>query len=291
MKKFYLVFFIAAVSINISASDNNSFREKQFMFIKELYQSGRYFDSISESEKLQFTENKPELEYFIYLNYFSAGQYNTVINSYSPDFSTDEMQFTALLLLSQSFFKKDMFMESYKVLENFEYDRVPDKYKFTMFLRRVEPLILSGETEIIDEEISRSEIFLNDTYNFTELREELQLYRKEGLTSPEYAALMSAVVPGLGQCYAGYPAEGLISILSVAATAAGGVYMKNRDRKGFSYTMFFFSGVFYTGNIYGGYNSARARNNEFMRSRHNSVVSKYGFYNPAEYIDLERVLR
>lgn len=291
MKKFCMVFLLAAVSINISASGNDNFREKQARFIKELYQGGRYFDSITETEKLQFTESKPEFEYFIYLNYFSAGQYSTVINNYIPDFSTDEMQFTSLLLLSQSFFRKDMYMESYKVLTNFPYDRVPDKYKFTMFLRRVEPLILSGETEIIDEEIFRSEIFLKDTYNFAELREELQQYKKENLKSPGYAALMSAVIPGLGQCYTGNPGEGLISILSVSATAAGGVYMKSRDRKGFSYTMFFFSGVFYTGNVYGAYNSAEARNDELLQSRHSSVVSKYGSYNPAEYIDLESVLR
>jgi len=100
---------------------------------------------------------------------------------------------------------------------------------------------------------------------------------------------MSAFAPGLGQCYSGYPGEGLISILSVAAAAAGGVYMKNRDRKGFSYTMFFFSGVFYTGNIYGAYNSAEKYNNDQLRSRHENVMSKYGSYNPADYIDIESV--
>jgi TM2 domain-containing membrane protein YozV len=291
MKKISITFLVISVSISISASDKNLFREKQVRFIKELYQSGRYFDSIAETGKLQFTEKKPELEYFIYLNYFSAGQYNTVIYNYTPDFSSDELQFRSLLLLSQSFFKNGMYMESYEILKNFEYGKLTGRDIFPMFLRRVEPLILSGETVIIDKEISKSEIFLGDDYNFTQLRAELQQYNKEGLKSPGYAAFMSAIVPGLGQCYAGYPGEGFISLLSVAASAAGGIYMKDRGRRGISYTMFFFSGLFYGGNIYSAHNAAEFRNSELLRTRHSSVVSKYGSYNSGDYIDLESVFR
>jgi TM2 domain-containing membrane protein YozV len=100
---------------------------------------------------------------------------------------------------------------------------------------------------------------------------------------------MSAVIPGLGQCYSGYPVEGLISLLSVAATAAGGVYMKEKGNKSASYTLFFFSGLFYAGNIYGAYNSAESANSEVLRSRHRSIVAQHGSYNPADYIDFERV--
>lgn len=288
MKKILFLLLIIQ-SVNIPASDNKSLRENQVRFIKELYHAGRYFDSIAETERLQYTENRPELEYFIFLNYFLANQYNTVIFNYSPDFSNDELQFTSLLLLSQSFFKEGMYMESYEILKNSEYNRIPEKYIFSMFLRRVEPLILAGENEIIDQEILKTEILLKDTYNFTQLRDELQQYKKVNLKSPGYAALMSALVPGLGQCYSGYPGEGLISILSVAASAAGGIYMKGKERKGFSYTLFFFSGIFYTGNIYGAYNSAESSNNETLRRRHESVVSKYGSYNPTDYIDIESV--
>ncbi len=291
MKKISISLLLILFSINISASDKNVFREKQIKFIKELYQNGRYFDSIAETGKLQVTEKTPVLEYFIYSNYFSAGQYDTVIYNYTPDFSSDELQFTSLLLLSQSFIKKGLYMESYEILKNSEYSSLPEKYIFTMFLRRVEPLILSGETSLIDEEILKSKIFLEDSYNFTQLREELEQYKKEGLKSPGYAGFLSAVVPGLGQCYAGYPGEGIISLLTVAATAAGGVYMKDKGRRGTSYTMFFFSGLFYGGNIYSAYNAAEFRNSELLRSRHNSVVSEYGSYNSGDYIDLESVFR
>ena len=65
--------------------------------------------------------------------------------------------------------------------------------------------------------------------------------------------------------------------------------MKENGKKSISYTMFFFSGLFYAGNIYGAYNSAEAGNNEVLRSRQMSIESQYGRYNPGDYIDIERV--
>lgn len=289
MKKIVFILALFFITVNSSAGDNDAFRKKEIEFIRGLYEGGRYFDCIAETEKLQLYGKTPAKEYFIYANYFLAGQYETVINNYAVDLSSDEMQFHSLLLLSGSFMKRGMYHESYKILKEQEYSSLSDKYLFTMFLRRVEPLILSGEMDLIDSEIFDSQIFLEDTYNFTKLRDELQLYSKEGLKSPTYAALMSAVIPGLGQCYAGYPVEGLISLLSVAAAAAGGVYMKEQEKKSISYTLFFFSGLFYAGNIYGAYNSAETANSEVLRGRYNSIVSQYGPYNPDDYIDIERV--
>lgn len=289
MKKIVFILSLFFITVNSSAEDNDAFRKKEIEFIRALYEGGRYFDCIAETEKFQLYGKTPAKEYFIYANYFLAGQYETVINNYAVDLSSDEMQFNSLLLLSGSFMKRGMYHESYKILKEHEYSPLPEKYLFTMFLRRVEPLILSGEMDLIDSEISGSQIFLEDTYNFTKLRDELQLYSKDGLKSPTYAALMSAVIPGLGQCYAGYPVEGLISLLSVAAAAAGGVYMKEQEKKSISYTLFFFSGLFYAGNIYGAYNSAETANSEVLRGRYNSIVSQYGQYNPDDYIDIERV--
>jgi TM2 domain-containing membrane protein YozV len=289
MKKIFFILTLFCITVNSPAEDNDTFRAKEIQFIRGLYEEGRYFDCIAETEKLQLYGKTPAKEYFIYTNYFLAGQYETLLSNYSVDYSSDELKFSSLLLLSGSYFKKGMYFESYEMLRNFEYSELPDKYIFTMFLRRVEPLILSGEMEKIDKEIGEAGILLEDEYNFTKLRDELQLYSKDGLKSPTYAALMSAVIPGLGQCYSGYPAEGLISLLSVAAAAAGGVYMKEQDKKGISYTLFFFSGLFYAGNIYGAYNSAETANSGVLRSRYNSIVSQYGPYNPDDYIDIERV--
>jgi len=287
MKKFCFIFAVLAAAVNLSADDNAGFREKQVKFIKELYRGGRYFDCIGEMEKLTPGKKKPAVEYFIYSNYYLAGQYATVINSYTPVLLSDELQFPSLLLLSGSCLKKGMYGKSYQTLKSLDYGKLNDKYIFTMFLRRIEPLILSGEMEKIDDEIGQSGIYLKDSYNFIKLREELQSYKKEGLKSSSYAAAMSAVIPGLGQCYTGYPVEGIISFLAVAATAAGGFYMKEEGRKGLSYTLFCFTGLFYGGNIYGAYNSVSAANNRMLQNRRASITAHFGNYNPADYIKLE----
>ena len=291
MKKVFFVLFLISFAVDLSANNAENFRKKEINFIKELYKGGRYFDCIAETEKIQISGKNPEIEYFIFTNYYLAGQYLTVINNYAADFSSDEMKCTSLFLLSGSYFKKEMYTESYEILRNLTYAELPEKYIFTMFLRRIEPLIFTDESGKIDEEIKASGIFLKDNYNFQKLSEELQLYRKDNSKSSACAAVMSAIVPGLGQLYSGYPAEGIISLLSVAATAAGGFYMKDTGRKGFSYTMFFFSGLFYSGNIYGAYNSAESVNAEIRTSRHRSITSQYGSYNPDDYVDIERVFK
>jgi len=291
MKKFCIISVILFYTLCLSARDAGSINKKEIKFIRELYESGRYFDCIAEAERIQIREKRSSIEYFIYANYYLAGQYSTILNNYNADLSSPEMQFHSLLLLSNSFLKKEMYFESYETLKNYDYKDLPEKYMFAMFLRRVEPLILSGEDNKIDREIAGSGIFLEDSYNYVKLREELQMYKADGLKSSTYAALMSSVVPGLGQCYAGYPGEGLISLLSIAATAAGGLYMRDAGKKSFSYTLFFFSGLFYGGNIYGAYNSAVAANDEVIEKRHQSIVSRYGTYNPGEYMDIESVFK
>jgi TM2 domain-containing membrane protein YozV len=158
-----------------------------------------------------------------------------------------------------------------------------------MFLRRVEPLTLLGDAANIKNEIYKSELLIRDDLNFIKLREELELYNKGGLRSSTCSALMSAIMPGSGQIYSGYYIDGIISFLSVAASAAGGWYMYDKGHKGISYSLFFFSGLFYGGNIFSAYNASEKRNNKILQDRYGSISSQYVQYNPRDYIDIERV--
>ncbi len=291
MKRFRITAALLFLSISLTAGEDTAFREKEIGFIKELYRNGRYFDCIGETEKLVLTGKTPAVDYFIYTNYFLAGQYATVIGNYIPVNTPDEAGSRSLMLLSGAYLKKGMYEKSYQTLKGVEYGKPGEKNNFTIFLRRIEPLVLSAETELIDYEIRRSEIVLKDSYDFIRLREELVSYSREGIKSRVWAPVMSAVVPGLGQCYSGYPMEGLISLLSVAATAAGGYYMKDTGRKGFSVTLFCFSGLFYAGNIYGAYNSASSANREAAQNRYRSITNQFGVYNPADYIRFEDLFR
>jgi hypothetical protein len=277
------------ISINLFADKNDNFNKNEIRFIKELYLRDRFFDCIAEIGKIQFSEKNPKFEYFKYINYYLAEQYSTVIFNYSVDRSSDELRYNSLFLLSSSYFKKGMYNESYELLKDIEYNELPIRLVFPMFLRRVESLTLAGDIPNIKNEIHKSEQLLSDDLNFTKLREELELYNKSGLKSSTCSGLMSAIIPGSGQIYSGYYLNGIISFLSVAVSAAGGLYMYDKGHKGISYTLFFFSGLFYGGNIFSAYNSAERRNYKTLQDGYNSISSQYVQYNPREYIDIERV--
>ena len=291
MIKSVIFFLFLFISISLSANKNDDFNKKEINFIKELYHNERYFDCIAEIGKLQFYEKNPKLEYFKYINYYLAEQYSTVIFNYRVDSSSPEMHYNSLFLISNSYFKKGMYRESYIQLKDTQYNELPKELVFTMFLRRVEPLTLLGDRNIIKNEIYKSELLIKDDLNFIKLREELELYNKAGLKSSTCSALMSAIIPGSGQIYSGYYIDGIISFLSIAASAIGGLYMYDKGHKGVSYSLFFFSGLFYGGNIYSAYNAAERRNNNILYDRYRSISSQYIQYNPRDYIDIERVFK
>lgn len=279
------------VSAGLYAADNNSFRDKEIKFITWLYSNGRYFDCIAETEKLGPPGNPFHREYFIYTNYFLAGQFDTVLSNYKGDNSSVENGFLSSLLLSESFLNKGLYYDSYRALKKYEYNELPEKYIFTMLVRRVEPLILSGDFKAVDIELAGSSGFLKDSAEYNLLSGELLQYKERGLKSPPLSALMSAIIPGLGQCYSGYPGEGLISLLAIAGTVYGGYYTRQRGMKGFSYTLFGFSGLFYGGNIYGAYNSAARADENIQREWYREIISRHGSYNPGVYIDFVRAFQ
>ena len=283
---FFLFLFI---SINLFADKNDNFNKNEIKFIKDLYQNARYFDCIAEIGKIQLSKKNPELEYFKFINYYLAEQYSTVIANYSVDISSNELRYNSLFLLSSSYFKKGMYNESYDLLKDIGYNELPTELVFPMFLRRIESLTLTGDKSNIQNEIYKSDPLLSNDLNFIKLREELELYNKSDLKSSTYSAMMSAIIPGSGQIYSGYYLNGVISFLSVAVSAAGGLYMYEKGHKGISYTLFFFTGLFYGGNIFSAYNSAERRNYSTLQERYNSISSQYVQYNPKEYIDIERV--
>ena len=84
MKKF--IFAVIAVlfgSFQGLSADMESFPARQKKFLRILYNEKRYFESITEARRLQVEDKSPELEYFIYMNYFFAEQYRTVTARYN----------------------------------------------------------------------------------------------------------------------------------------------------------------------------------------------------------------
>jgi putative component of membrane protein insertase Oxa1/YidC/SpoIIIJ protein YidD len=75
--------------------------------------------------------------------------------------------------------------------------------------------------------------------------------------SPTLAGILSAIVPGAGRVYAGRWFDGFMSFVMVYFTASSAIDASKRDNyfgKSFAYSM---AVIFYTGEIYGAYRSAK----------------------------------
>ena len=284
-----LITLFLMLSLPVHAAGRDAFENTQKKFITELFQSKDYFNTIAEARRLQYYTQDPQIEYFIYTCYYLAGQYNMVIREYKPgeslgiDFPAPE------LLVSQSYLAIGDYSSSYNSMGMPAYEGLDKKNSFTLFLRRVEPLLLSGDFNPLDSELLAASHVIGDYPDFIQLKSDLESFRENLDIHPAAGAVMSAVIPGLGQLWSGRIIDALLSLASVALPAAGGIYMKDHDRNGTAYTLFFFTGVFYAGNVYGGYNSVMLENRERRIENHAHIIKKYGEYDPAVYIKFGRV--
>ncbi len=287
MKRTFYVILIILYSFGSVWAEGNSFVEKQKAFARELYLKGRYFDYIAEAERLRLFYNDAALDYCIYSAYYHGGQYNTIVKNYKYYLETDNLKLPAALLVSGSYAALKKYNESCRILDNFSYDDIDNDLKLSLFAGRIEPLLYKDDIDSIKHEISTASPFLKDDNNFTLMSRALLARDNIRTVSAPGAAAMSALIPGSGQIYSGGIYEGVLSFLAVASTLAGGLYLKKNGEKNSSYTVFFFSGLFYTGNIYGAYNSASRFNDRALNGWRSRVGTGMEPFNPDKYCIVE----
>ncbi|HPS56590.1 MAG TPA: hypothetical protein PK514_00665 [Spirochaetota bacterium] len=282
--KVKLFSLILLLSLPVYSAERDTFENRQKKFISELFLSKDYFNTIAEARRLQYYTQDPQIEYFIYTCYYLAAQYNTVIREYKPGESSGIDLPAPELLVSQSYLAMGDYSSAYSSLGMPMYEGLDKKNSFTLFMRRVEPLLLSGDFDPLDSELPAASGVIGDYRDFKMLKQDLESFRENRGVHPVTGAVMSALIPGLGQLWSGRIIDALLSLASVALPASGGIYMKDHGRNGTAYTLFFFTGVFYAGNVYGGYNSVMLENRERCIENHTQIVKKYGEYDPAVYI-------
>ncbi len=267
-----------------------SFPEKQKLFIGKLFGEKRYFETITETRRLisflgEFPE-KRSYEYFILGNYFLGGQYKSVIfniNNFSRDLNASEK-----LLLSRSYLKTGLYHESYSVIKGQEYGGNRE-VNFTILRGKVEPLLLLGENDLLRKCINEADRSLQ-TDLYRDFKKDLLNFDKISYRSPALGGILSAALPGAGQVYSGKYLSALISLLGVAAAAAGTRYFYEKGNREMTYTFGFFSLLFYTGNIYSGYNSAQGRNLSEEKRYYERLDRKFfRNYSPLDQSDLKKI--
>ena len=280
------------LTVNRPVFGENSFLIKQKGFIKELFSRKLYFDCITETRKLAVYSNsnvnEKSYSYFILGNYYLGRQYKTVISRFNMN-KIPEYNYRNSILLSQSYLRLGMYNESKAVLDYLTYEEVDKGLRYDLLLRRIEPLIYSSDYEELSVEINKSKEYIQDP-QFNRLQKEIISYRNKSKKSVPLSVALSAVIPGLGQAYNGRYIDGFLSFLGVAVTAAGAWYFNRENDRGLFYSFTFFSAIFYAGNIYGAYNSAKIGNvymdSRFKESIKNSFIPEY---KPINKTDLKRL--
>ena len=274
-------------------SPNSEYIQKQKRFITELFGSKMYFNCISETRRLmQYKKNKKyknDYEYFIASNYFLGKQYKSVIfNIIKNKKLLSENKF--IILLSQSYLKLGYYKESIKALDKIQYNNLTNIDIYNIFYRRCEIHLYSKSYNSIYDEIEEVKKYYKDQYSLGKFEKDITKYKGKGFRSTTVSIGLSMIIPGTGQIYSGKYWQGVLTFVSVAATAVGAYFSYINNYKDISYTLIFFSAAFYIGNIYGAYNSARSANMNSHKRFRSRITNKYiPEYNPSTEINLERL--
>lgn len=276
------------------ALDRDHFIVRQKAFISDLFNNKRYFDCIAETQRLlsydNKIENKAEYTYLINVCYYSGGQYKTVISRLRPaEYSGGaELRAKDLLLLSGSYYNAGFHREAGDALFETDYSGIGQSYTHLLFLGRVEFFLRNYEYEDILSEIDYAGEYMRKSYPdfpVQDFRNDILKYHETGLKSEWLSVSLSALLPGAGQVYSGKILDGIISFAAVAGTAFGAYYFYRKDEIPLAITFTFFAGLFYSGNIYGAYNSAQYTNLKLNQKFSDQIIEKYDLnYNPSDYI-------
>jgi hypothetical protein len=195
-----------------------------------------------------------------------------------------------LFLLSNSYLNIGYYNLSKEILYKLNYSDVSISSRSDLFTKRVEVLFKNFEYQNILSEIDNADKYFvdfNKLFSLPQFKEDIESYRELDLKSKLLSVSLSAVLPGAGQIYSGRVVDGLLSMAAVAGSVFGAFYFYNKKDKPMAMTFTFFSCLFYSGNLYGAYNSADDTNRKLNEGFRNKIIKKYNlYYNPADYIDI-----
>jgi hypothetical protein len=295
-KSLFIFLTIIFIFSNTSFAEvkQDEFLNKQKRFIKELYNNKKYFDCIAETQRLlEYKNIANQNEYLFLINacYYFGGQYKTVI-SRSQNIDTtnkDSQRLPNLFLLSHSYLNIGYTDPGKEILYKLDYPDISETGRSELFIHRAEFLIKQFEYQNILTEIENAHKYFNKfnrSFSIQDFKKDIEGYREIGLKSKWLSVSLSALLPGAGQVYSGRIMDGLLSLAAVAGSVYGACYFHNKKDKPMVMTFTFFSCLFYSGNLYGAYNSAEDTNKKLNEVFSNNIIKKYNlYYNPEDYID------
>lgn len=292
-----LAMSLAAITATVkplaaAPAESNNFITRQKQFIQTLFNRGDYFNCIAETRRL--LAFSPDIQrrdaylYFIEVNYYLGGQYRTVIGHLSAASGPADMP--SRLLLARAYAADGRTADGLRVVQNTDY-HAAGAFSSDVLMRAVELHVLESHYDGALAELSRYEDATRFSADFAGIRLSLEGYKNIRTRSRTAAAAMSAMLPGVGQLWAGRPLDAIISLASVAALAAGSAVMFDRGRRQAGFTLGFFAALFYAGNIYGAYNAAAAWNAARETEFRGAVMKHIPPYDPAKHLVYDELFK
>ena len=261
-----------------STAFGNTFLIKQKQFIKDLYAKERYFDCITETVRLMNYDPQKshygEYKFFINSNFYLGKQYKNAIVSLASE-KGKTFNINENILLSQSYIRVGNYSMSISLLNRVSYDDLQSHWRFRYLMMKIDTHLRGKSYGHLKKELSVAWNYIPDRNKMTDLRDEINRYNSLSFRSPILALSLSAIIPGLGQVISSRYLDGFLSLVSVAATAFGAYLSYQKENYGLSYTLMAFSVIFYSGNLYGAYNSAADRNLNLERDYNKRIRDKF----------------
>lgn len=270
------------IAVDVSASDDNL----QKNFIKNLYEKGYYFRTITEALRFIFHyPNSPyieEMEILIAESYLNGGDeesalshYLRFINEYPDSSNMPQVFFKIGKLYSKN--RAYVLAKKYfeKTLSN-------NKSSEPLILKAKKWIVLLSLLMDIDYNEVQKTIHKYELSNNIELLNMAEEYKSLDFKSPKVAGTLSALVPGAGQLYLNRKRDAAASFILNGVFIWGIIESFNHDNIGVGILLSVFEFGWYGGNIYSAVNGAYKHNRKLKDSYRNKFsiglninVSKY----------------
>ncbi|RMF93308.1 MAG: outer membrane protein assembly factor BamD, partial [Candidatus Schekmanbacteria bacterium] len=249
--------FLLFPKVSLTAENESTEALRLLKFANELYKEGDYYRAITEYKRFisyyPKAEEIPDAEIGIANSYYKAEKYEEAIDRYRDFLSKypkNKRLEEAILNIADSFIKTKKEESALKLLKEVE-ETMPN----SSILEKLK--ILLGKHNLMEGNLNAAEKHLKSVKKESiegkeaeKLLESIKGVRKLKLKSPALAGIMSAILPGSGQIYAGRKKDALFSFLLNGLFAWGAVESFNRDIYVAGAILSFFEFGWYTGNIY-----------------------------------------
>lgn len=251
-----LIFLVLILtSINFAQDEINYFsNENRLRFGDYLFCDNDYLRAIDEYKLVLKEKNSDSLKFKIALAYQKLGRFEESENSFKELFNSQQLfndakfEYAKTLYLSKRFSLLNELVSDNSFIESSKRNEIQKLHHLTQLY----------SLQAIDDS---SNFF--QPFNQNESVELLKFYiRKQNIEnkSPALAAVLSAVIPGLGKIYTGNYGDGITAFLltGVLTFLAIDNFNADHDFRGWLFTGL--AAYFYAGNIYGSAASAQLFN-------------------------------